>query len=80
MHDRLCPGCVRAGLASARVLTVSLPGAGAVGPHNWAEKAALIGIYAPYLILPLWLTVGMAATDKPFGTPTIASKGSKKSN
>jgi hypothetical protein len=31
------------------------------------QRVALIGIYAPYLIVPLWLMMSMLANEKPFG-------------
>ena len=35
--------------------------------RNEFERMKLVAIYAPYLLVPLWLTVSMIANEKPFG-------------
>ena len=43
--------------------------AGQVGPRTLVAKLKLFAIYAPYLVLPLALTIYMAAHEFPFGAP-----------
>ncbi len=43
-----------------------------------SARAALLGLYAPYLVLPLACAAWMAACPQPFGAPPAARKGARK--
>jgi hypothetical protein len=45
-----------------------------VGPKTLNERLTLAGIYSPYFIFPLWLTLTLAFNPQPFGTAQKTKK------
>ena len=49
-----------------------------VGPRTFDERAKLLSIYAPYLLIPLFTAVYMALTPHPFDAKPVAPKQKKQ--
>lgn len=65
----------------AHVATTMVPILGDIlfGPKSGPKKLQLAAVYAPYLVVPLLLTVRMALWEQPFGSKR-SHKAAKRAN